>query len=118
METMREILFRGKRIDNGEWIYGSLAIKHTGYFSTTVSVTGSYLWIEVVPETVGQFTGFTKNKPIYENDICDTHTRFGKGIVKWECGMFKINGISLVTFTSLEVIGNVHENPSLMEVSR
>ena len=69
---MREILFRGKRVDNGEWVDGSLFIdedynKHeilVGYVNYRVA------W-EVIPETVGQFTGFTDNhgKRIFEGDV-------------------------------------------------
>lgn len=72
----REILFRGKRIDNGEWVYGQYAyllnartkdgepIKH-------MIVDGTPFGQTVDPSTVGQYTGLTdKNgKKIYEGDI-------------------------------------------------
>lgn len=77
---MREILFKGKRKDNGEWVYGFLSI------TTICGGNGSYLsyviyekptevftgnWYEVDPETVSQYTGLTdcKENKIFEGDI-------------------------------------------------
>ena len=126
---MREILFKAKRIDNGEWVEGDLIQKGD---SCTKKLTHSYIFnwdgeFEVVPETVSQFTGLTdKNgKKIFEGDIV-------KEICKWDgANMYveyydaqstfalydkeKIGFKYLCDIHNREVIGNIFDNPELLE---
>ena len=133
---MREILFRGKRIDNGEWVEGNLFVPDkvdfrkppTEILMATNIVRISY---EVDPETVGQYTGLKdKNgKRVFEGDICQ-HEKTGRTIsVSWHGTMAgyvwskRIEDSHLFDFGELfrvhdkyAVIGNIHDNPELLEV--
>lgn len=133
----REILFRGKRTDNGEWIYGDLrhiSDGHGGYILCIVDNTNGrnndVTGVEVVPETVGQFTGLTdKNgKKIYEGDIVKAFDCiYVIYVVMWDSvrAMFYLRDhISRVMSdfynyfgSNLVVIGNIHDNPSLLNVA-
>jgi uncharacterized phage protein (TIGR01671 family) len=70
---MREIKFRGKRLDNGEWIEGDLLRMNGHWFIFPDPAPGGIDKYEVDPATVGEFTGLKdKNgKEIYEGDIIE-----------------------------------------------
>lgn len=140
---MREILFRGKRTDNGEFVSGYLtqrpsAIQYGAHYSPWFIDTppsdpeDSSVFYNVDGATVGQFTGLTdKNgEKIFEGDIVRTHMHNGRyyeeitGVityVKNHMG-FGIHNISAVEIDfidafhhRLEVLGNVFDNRELLE---
>ena len=86
----REILFRGKRVDNGEWIYGYL-IGNNVIVGEVVDFDDDYFntefWYKVDPETVGQFTGMEDSLTlqIFESDIV-RHTRISSIVTGKQIG--------------------------------
>ena len=124
---MREILFRGKRTDDYEWIEGSLCTTIPSdedfYTISYFDFQGYYIEERVIPETVGQYTGLTdKNgKKIFEGDIVKgTFLGFPVSIkdyvfsISWQ---EDITGYRANYFENVEVISNIHDNPELLKGS-
>lgn len=152
---MREILFRGKRKDTSEWTEGLTVFKLDKYvymckssmceitydlqYNIKAITSKNPFFVEVIPETVGQFTGLTdrNGRKIFEGDIIKYIYEPGEGfwnanqksVIVWDSTGFKLDGImgtnkyallqgwlvSVPYASSLfEVIGNIHDNPELM----
>ena len=133
---MREILFRGKRVDNGEWIQGDIVQFPVHGVVRIVEQEPSYKDAEVDSDTVGQYTGLTdKNgRKIFEGDIIHleySQVFFGREYfgeytaeVSYKEGCFITDGINngdeietpLSGFNNdeVEIIGNIHDNPELL----
>lgn len=131
---MREILFRGKRKDNGEWAYGNYAVTDNNEKQHFIFQNKAFEF-EVDPETVGQYTGITDDngKKIFEGDILgvtnddpdyDYITK-----VYLDCDTFCVDvqgqdydytsiGFAIEIWGDecdrVEIIGNIHDNPELL----
>ena len=142
---MREIKFRGKRKDNGEWVYGhyiyacettidnKIVWTHYIYVPYPEGFTERY---EVLPETVGQYTGLKdkNSKEIYEGDIVKLilSQKFGNiekisfvkseylGHCVFEFLPYGTDGIYIddLSILSKEIIGNIYDNPELLEANQ
>ena len=138
---MREILFRGKRLDHGVWEEGYYSPKDLpSYDAEPVDMPciireEDLLWCKVDPATVGQYTGLKdKNgKKIFEGDVVRFTERQlgGKDVPVVEAVEFSEGGFATHRYflnnwlrnaakgncqlEDIEVIGNIHDNPGLLE---
>ena len=143
---MREILFRGKRVDSGEWVEGCFLygvgwkkgkvfvlpnVENLAYCKGCDPLDG----YEVIPETVGQFTGLTDKNgtKIFEGDVITCRKYIGgnfveycmeRGYVEFIYGAFGLHRMQgfyrpfkdWLQDYEHEVIGNIHDNPELLTV--
>jgi uncharacterized phage protein (TIGR01671 family) len=133
---MREYRFRGKRVDNGEWVFGDLIQVETDCYiwdydvmdnGVSESLRAYEIWQKVNPATVGQYTGLhdKEGREVYEGDIL----RCADGVtgkVEWQEGIawfclvweendriFGIHRCSAGIPRDCKVIGNIHEGDLL-----
>lgn len=138
---MREILFRAKRIDNDEWVEGCYAeCNGKTFIGINISIYGDIFevfctpvirWFEVDPKTLCQFTGMTNKNGvrIWKNDIVEAWSQGSRaiGTVKQ-----RVDGLWIMSpawqnhefwelkpnsngETTVEVLGNVFDNPELLQ---
>ena len=126
---MREILFRGKSTKTSEWVQGDLI--HRKIWSSQLQVIrvedngfDNFTEYEVIPETVGQYTGLTDKNgtKIFEGDICKHRSNYSGeyiiSVVTYTDGQFLAmadNNSGFNLSDNLKVIGNIHDNPELLK---
>ena len=127
---MKDIKFRGKRLDNGEWIEGDLLRMNGHWFIFPDPAPGGIDKYEVDPATVGEFTGLKdKNgKEIYEGDVMEIpETEFNAEIIGRV--LFEEDAYYIIPLRGghlwglhwslrkhdAKIIGNIHDNPELLK---
>ena len=140
----REIKFRGKRVNGGEWVYGMTISNGTikRKINHIFFEVAENKWVGVLPETLGQYTGLKDKdgKEIYEGDILKTPRGFIGQVVfgraEEECRHKVFGRMIIDCYTTYgwifvrgdgyrcaiddellegEIIGNIHDNPELMK---
>ena len=133
---MRNIKFRGKRVDNGDWVESMTISKGVikrkrDFFYMEVPQDN---WTQVIPETIGQFTGLKDKNgtEIYEGDIVipvlddmrqnTCEVRIGQAYESAHCAhLYSAKLMSVYYFRTPEffqVIGNIHDNPELLNAAK
>lgn len=125
-------LYRGKRVDNGEWVDGDLIHRQIwGRALAIIRISDDgfehYEEYEVIPESVGQFTGLTgKNgNKIFEGDIVKVttgiegykstyHSAIQEVKYNAESGIAVFLPFDNSDMVEVEVIGNIYDNPELL----
>lgn len=132
---MREILFRGKCIENGEWVYGAYGshtpleamIINKPYPASDGGLSAIGFW-EVRPNTVGQYTGLTDRNGamIFEGDICEIDREDGRFEIIWDNREARFALVSDELYFDFDhfylneimVIGNIYDTPELLGVKK
>lgn len=129
---MREILFRGKRLQGGHWVEGYFFKSDINYRERTsgkasliftpdcdtfIMIPEAHNSVMVQGDTVGQFTGLTDKdgKRIFEGDIVSFNYDISSVEMTDGCWGLDDGGTLLYDLEELKVIGNIHDNPELME---
>lgn len=124
---MREILFRGKRVDNDAWVEGLLIIMWGQYH--IIQPNDENTAYPIIFKTIGQYTGMTDKNgtKIFEGDIVDFSDRSdgdSYGVIKYDTNETEFAIVYDSIYTGLgrqyhsrdiEVIGNIYDNPELLE---
>ncbi len=131
---MREILFRGKRVDNGEWAYGYY-VHECGNLDETAKdwIEGCPVGLyEVSPETIGQYTGLKdkNDAKIFEGDIVSmpgindapdlrvvAYSEYNARFIRLHNSPKSYDYVmNHGCCDQYEIIGNIHDNPELVKV--
>ena len=115
---MREIKFRGRWLE--KWYYGDMMRNERVPVMHYIGSKNNFIMVE--PDTVGQFTGLldSNGKEIYEGDVVRTDDWSTPSFICWDdvTASFVVDrwSVNLAHVSQIKVIGNVHDNPNLLEV--
>ena len=123
---MREILFRGKSVNDNRWVFGNLSDYGDCKTITTVKDFSIIDSCEVIPKTVGQYTGLKDlhGTRVFEGDIVKVYDVYCNetvvGVVEFCDGSFRIYDKDFTSYDrwmygKVEVIGNVYDDVNLLE---
>ena len=128
---MREIEFRGIRVDNGEMVYGDLLTKYIHHQGFLTILEHGCINYKIKPESIGQYTGIKDKNgvKIFEGDVVSFRANYSSkpcgnmdGVVVFESlqwvilnknGSYSINEETDEFYCKSEVIGNIHQQPEL-----